>query len=537
MMTDRRHMGFGGWSAVLALMAAAPAQAAPLGPTQAELDHSALATDSWLMTNKSYDGWRRVNLSEINVGNVANLKEACTYDSGLPVQAQSTPLLYDGRIYLTAAQTTIAIDARTCKEIWRHEWTLKGKALSTVNRGAAIKDGKLIRGTADGYLIALSMADGKPIWEKQITSIQESHYLSMPPLIVDDKIIYGTAGADWGGQGWIGAFNLADGAEIWRYGVLPAPDAAGAKSWGSAEAIAHGGGSFWTPASLDREKGVLFIPVGNPAPDFYGESRPGANEGTNTAAALDVQTGKLIWARQFVPHDTHDWDLSQTSPVLTVKIDGKARDLLIVSGKDGRLRGVDRNTSEVLYDLVISKQENADKPASEQPMHICPGLLGGQEWSSSAYDPDKGLVFSPMVNWCGTVSHQAEAPVHQLATHFYGGGITQDPIDQSRGVLAAVDAASGQIKWKFEAPAPMLANVTATSGGLVFAGDLKGDLYALDEDSGNVLLHHVLPASAGGGLFTYALDGKQYVAALSGSVSAFFGGGKETTKITVLTLP
>ncbi len=289
--------------------------------------------------------------------------------------------------------------------------------------------------------------------------------------------------------------------------------------------------------SLDRLKGVLFVPVGNPAPDFYGDSRPGANEGTNTAAALDVKTGKLILARQFVPHDTHDWDLSQTSPVIDTKIDGKPRRLLIVSGKDGRLRAVDRDTSEVLYDLVISKQENADKPAAEQPTHICPGLLGGQEWSSSAYDPDKGLVFSPMVDWCGTVSHQAAAPTHKVGEHFYGGGIVQDPIDQARGVLAAVDAASGKIKWKFEAPAPMLANVTSTSGGLVFAGDLKGNLFALDEDSGKVLLHYVLPASAGGGLFTYALDGKQYVAALSGSVSAFFGGGAETTKITVLTLP
>jgi alcohol dehydrogenase (cytochrome c) len=519
------------------IFVARPALAAPSGPTQAELDQSAKATDNWLMTNKSYDGQRHVLLDQINTKNVGSLKEACTYDSGLAVQAQSTPLLYDGRIYLTAAQTTIAIDARTCKEIWRHEWKVKGKALSTVNRGAAIKDGRLIRGTADGYLIALSMADGAPLWEKQITSIEESHYLSMPPLIVDDAIIYGAAGADWGGQGWIGAFSLKDGSELWRYGVLPAPDSPAAKSWGSAQAIAHGGGSFWTPVSLDREKGVLFIPVGNPAPDFYGESRPGANEGADTAAAIDVKTGKLIWARQFVPHDTHDWDLSQTSPLLTATVDGKKRDLVIVSGKDGRLRIVDRDTSDVLHDLVVSKQENADKPATEAPMHICPGLLGGQEWSSSAYDPDKGLVFSPMVDWCGTVSHQAEAPVHQVGVHFYGGGIVQDPIDQARGVLAAVDVASGKIRWKFEAPAPMLANVTATSGGIVFAGDLKGDFYALEEDSGKALLTYKLPASAGGGLFSYALDSKQYVAALSGSVSAFFGGGKETTKLTVLTLP
>lgn len=523
--------------ALTALLAAAPALAAPNGPTQAELDGAAQATDSWLSTNKSYDGARFVRLDQINAQNVATLKELCVYDSGLQAQAQSTPLLYDGKIYFTAAQTTIAIDAKSCKELWRHEWTPKGKALSTVNRGVAIKDGLLIRGTADGFLLALSMADGQEIWEKKITGIEESHYLSMPPLIVGDQIIYGTAGADWGGQGWIGAFNLKDGAELWRYGVLPEPGSQGAKSWGSDKAIAHGGGSFWTPVSLDRAKNQLFIPVGNPAPDFYGESRPGDNQGTNSAAAIDLSTGKPIWVRQFVPHDTHDWDLSQASPVVDAPFEGKPRALLIVSGKDGRLRIVDRNTGEVLRDLALTRQENGDKATSATPMHICPGLLGGQEWSSSAFDPDRKLVFSPMVDWCGTVSHQAEAPEHQIATHFYGGGIVQDPIETARGVLSAIDLATGAVKWKFEAPAPMLANVTATSGNLVFAGDLKGNFYAFAADSGQELLRRPLPASAGGGLFSYALDGKQYVAALSGSVSAFFGGGHETVKLTVFDLP
>jgi alcohol dehydrogenase (cytochrome c) len=489
------------------------------------------------MTNKSYDGHRFVALDQINAGNVGALKDVCVYDTGLAAQAQSSPVLYQGRIYFTAAQTTVAIDAKSCKEIWRYDWRLKGKALSTVNRGAAIKDGKLVRGTADGFLIALSMEDGMLLWEKQITSIEESHYLSMPPVIVDDLIVYGTAGADWGGQGWIGAFRLEDGTPVWRYNALPAPDSAAAKSWGSAQAIAHGGGSFWTPVSLDRAKGVLFAPVGNPAPDFYGEARPGDNEGTNTAAAIDVKTGKLLWSRQFVPHDTHDWDLSQTSPILTAKFEGKQRDLLIVSGKDGRLRIVDRDTSEILSDLAVSKQENGDKSATETPTHVCPGLLGGQEWSSSAYDSTRGLVFSPMVDWCGMVSHEAKAPEHQVAVHFYGGVIKQDPLDQARGVLAAVDVGTGKLRWKFEAPAPMLANVTATSGGLVFAGDLKGDFYALNADDGAVLLHRALPASAGGGLFSYALEGRQYVATLSGSVSAFFGGGGETTKLIVMALP
>jgi alcohol dehydrogenase (cytochrome c) len=530
------------WNTVCAGIAAsialcASGLAAPVGPSQAELDKAAGATDSWMMTNKSYDGHRYVALDEITVKNVATLKPVCTYDSGLPAQAQSTPLLYAGKIYFTAAQTTIAVDAKTCQELWRYEWVVKGKALSTVNRGVAMKDGLLIRGTADGFLIALAMADGKLLWQKQITSPEESHYLSMPPLIVEDRVLYGTAGADWGGQGWFGAFSLKDGSELWRYAVLPPKDAPGASSWGSPEALAHGGGSFWTPVSVDRAKGIVFIPSGNPAPDFYGESRPGADLGTNTAIALDLKTGKVLWSKQFLAHDTHDWDLDQTGPLLRVTIKGKPRDILMISGKDGRLRAVDRATSEVLYDLAISKQENAEADASTTPTHICPGLLGGQEWSSTAFDPKRGTVFAPMVNWCGTVVHEATAPTHETGTHFYGGKIDQDPIEQARGVLAAVDVAAGKPRWELEAAAPMLANVTVTKGGVVFAGDLKGTLYAVNADTGEVLLRYALPASAGGGIFSYELGKKQYLAALSGSVSAFFGGGKETTKITVLALP
>jgi alcohol dehydrogenase (cytochrome c) len=356
-------------------------------------------------------------------------------------------------------------------------------------------------------------------------------------MIVGDTIVYGTAGADWGGQGWIGGFRLSDGAEIWRYAALPAPDSPDAKTWGSGEALTHGGGSFWTPVSVDRAKGIVFIPTGNPAPDFYGEVREGDNLGTNSVVALDVKTGKVIWAKQFVAHDTHDWDLTQASPLLRVNLAGRTRNVVMVSGKDGRLRAVDRDSSEVLYDIPISKQENADRATTAIPSHVCPGLLGGQEWSSTAFDPVRKVAILPMVDWCGMASHVDAPPVHKVGEHFYGGKIEQDPIEQGRGVLAAVDVASGKLRWKVEGPGPMLANVTATSGDVVFAGDLTGILYAVNADTGEVLVRQHLPASVGGGIVTYVLDEKQYVAAMSGSVSGFFGGGNETVKLTVLALP
>ncbi len=371
-----------------------PVQAA--GPSQDELDRSAAMTDSWLMTNKSYDGHRYVALDQINTSNINQLKEACTYDSGVAGPTQSTPVLYEGRIYFSIGPTTVAIDAANCSEIWRSEWKLKGKALSNPNRGVAIKDGLAIRGTPEGYLIALDMANGNVLWERQITSAEKSHYLSMPAMIVEDTVIYGTAGADWGGRGWIGAFKLKDGEELWRFHALPQPGDPNAGTWGSPEALEHGGGSFWTPVSVDRERNLVYVPVGNPAPDFFGNVRKGINLYTNSLVALDLRSGKPVWWKQFVPHDIRDWDLTQTSPLITADFHGQSRKLVVVSAKDGRLRLVDRDSHEVLTDLAISKQENTDVTFGVEGTHICPGLLGGQEWSSSAFDPVRKFVFSPM---------------------------------------------------------------------------------------------------------------------------------------------
>lgn len=113
------------------------------------------------MTNKSYEGHRYVALDQINATNVAALKVVCTFRSEINAPAQATPLLYEGRLYLSIGQTTVAIDGRNCQPIWKHEWILKGKAISTPNRGVAIKDGRVYRGTSDGYLIALDMESGE----------------------------------------------------------------------------------------------------------------------------------------------------------------------------------------------------------------------------------------------------------------------------------------------------------------------------------------------------------------------------------------
>src|SRR5262249_25404986 len=175
-------------------------------------------------------------------------------------------------------------------------------------RGAPIRAGGGTREPADGYLIAVDREKGTLLWSRKIADAGKSQYLSMPPLIVGDLIIYGPAGADWGAKNWIAAFKLDDGNEVWSLHLITMSNVRGADSWTNAQAREHGGGSVWTPLSFDAENNIVFVPVGNPAPDFYREVRPGTNLYTDSVVALDVKTGTLLWYKQFVANDMHDWD-------------------------------------------------------------------------------------------------------------------------------------------------------------------------------------------------------------------------------------
>ena len=494
------------------------------GPTQAELDGAAASTDAWLYASHDYAGTRFVDLNQITPANAKNLRPVCLYRSEQSASVQTSPLVYGGVMYLTFGRATVAIDAKTCRERWTYIWQPKGQEISPANRGAAIKDGKLVRGTADGYLIALDMADGSLLWSQPVASAAGGQYFSMPPLIFGDLIIAGPSGADFGAKNWVGAFKLETGEPVWKFNLVPDPGEPGAETWESAELLKHGGGSLWTPLSLDAKAGIVYLPVGNPAPDFYGELRPGANLYTDSLVALDAKTGKLLWYRQFIPHDVHDADLSQVSPLFETTIDGKKHQVISVSGKDGLLRLLDRNSHDQFYEVPITTRENVDALPTVEGVHRCPGLLGGMEWNGPAYDPGSNTLFVPAVDWCGIFSKAPKDPPIMQGMHYYGGAVASDPREKSKGWLTAFDASTGKERWKYASPTPLVAGVTATSGGVLFTGDLNNDFLALDAATGDVLYRFNTGGSIGGGVISYALAGKQYVTTTSGTVSAFFGG-------------
>ncbi|MCW3476582.1 pyrroloquinoline quinone-dependent dehydrogenase [Limobrevibacterium gyesilva] len=503
-------------------LACGPAHAA--GPSQDELDKAQSNTKDWLYATHDYTGQRFVDLKQINAANVHQLHVVCIYRSTDEGPVQTNPLVYNGVMYFTVARSIVAVDAATCRERWKYAWEPKGGELSPTNRGAAIKDGLVIRGTADGYLIAVDAAKGTLAWSRQIASANQQQYLSMPPLIFGDLVIYGPAGADWGQKGWVGAFRLATGEPVWKFNLIPDPGEPGAESWGNPEALKTGGASLWTPLSLDAKKGVLYLPVGNPAPDFYADHRPGNNLYTNSIVALDVRTGTYLWHYQAVPQDVRDWDLDQAGPLFSATVKGKRRDVIVASGKDGMLRLLDRDTHEVLYEVPFTTRSNVDVPLTPEGVRSCPGLLGGQEWNGAAYDPASQTLFVPAVDWCTTFKKAATTPAFAQGEHFYGGTAEMDPWAQAHGWLTAIDAATGKPRWRYKSSTPMLAAVTATAGGLVFTGDFNHDFLALDAASGKVLYRFNTGGEVAGGVVTYAIGGKQYVATMSGYVSVFFKG-------------
>jgi alcohol dehydrogenase (cytochrome c) len=503
-----------------------PKSMTPLGtgPTGEELLGAANDREGWLYSSKDYMGQRYAVSNQITAANAAHLRPVCLYRSTSVGATQSNPLVYLGTMYFTIDEATVAIDAATCQQRWVYTWKLKDGVLSKANRGVALKDGRLVRGTPDGYLIALNMADGSLLWSRKIADSKAAQYLSMPPLIFEDSVIYGPAGADWGAKNWIGAFHLDTGEPTWRFNLIPDPGEPGADTWQNPEALKHGGGSLWTPLALDASKGVLYVPVGNPSPDFFGAARPGDNLYTNSAVALDVRTGKLLWYRQFGPADVHDRDLSQVSPLFSSAVNGTTRNLIAISGKDGLLRVLDRDSHEQLYEIPITSRTNWDAAPTVEGVHSCPGLLGGMEWNGPAYERSTNTLYVATVDWCGVFTKTPEPPQFTVDAHYYGGAVAPDPRDQARGWLQAVDASTGKERWKRQWPTPLVAGVTVTGGGVLFTGDLDDNFVAVDTKSGKTLYSFNTGGSVGGGVTTYEVKGKQYVAALSGAVSGFFGG-------------
>jgi len=251
---------------------------------------------------------------------------------------------------------------------------------------------------------------------------------------------------------------------------------------------------------------------------------------------LDARTGKLKWYKQAVPHDTHDWDMAVSTPVFATTIAGARRDVITIGAKDGLLRLIDRKTHEEIYAVPVTTRSNTEVEPTEEGVHACPGVYGGVEWNGPALNPELDLLVVPAVDWCGIFKKDDE-PRFVAGQLFMGGSFTPDPVEKSTGWLTAVKASTGKVAWKYHSARPMVAAVTATSGNVIFTGEMTGDFIALDARDGNVLYRFNGGGSIVGGVISYAVNGKQYVAAVSGMAAGFWQAAPGSWTLMVFALP
>jgi alcohol dehydrogenase (cytochrome c) len=500
------------------------------GPDQSALGAAGESTD-WLMHAHDYAGTRFSPLAQITPANASRLAPACLFQVGERDSFQTVPIVHRGTMYLTTSWSTIAIDATNCRVKWRAPWPApfpQGRS-----RGVAVKDGRLVRGTPDGFLLALSTETGARLWARRVASIAAGEIFTMAPIVYDDLVIIGPGVSEYNVKGWVGAFKLSDGSPVWRFNTIPQPGEPGFETWHNPGNIPMGGGGLWTSLALDADTGDLFVAVANPAPDLPVQHRLGDNLYTNSIVVLDVRTGKRRWHRSLVPNDSHDWDLTHAMPLFTVSSNGTDRRLVATAGKDGVLRALDRSTHEILYETAVTTRENADVPVTTTPTRACPGVLGGVQWSGPSFNRVTQMLYVPAVDWCATFTAFGE-PRYIPYREYMGGTVDLDPPGKAQGWLTAIDAGTGAVRWKYRSSRPMVAGVTSTAGGLVLAGELTGDFLALDAQTGDVRYRFNTGGSMGGGIVTYAVEGKQYIAAASGTPSSFWvdkNGGAPTIVI------
>jgi alcohol dehydrogenase (cytochrome c) len=506
----------------------------------------------WPAYNRTLAGDRFSPLTEITAANVSGLKQICAYSLPEVTSLQTGPLVVDGTMYFTTDTISYAVDAATCVQKWKQVRHSPTPSALAVNRGFAYMDGMLFRGTSDAHVLAMSPADGRIVWEQTIDVAGPGVTIPMAPIAANGMVFVGNAGGDAVGvTGHVYAFDARDGHLRWKFDVVPSSGPARA-TWPNAAHIPISGGAFWTSFTYDAPNGVLYVPAGNPAPDFDIDLRRGDNLYTNSIIALDAGTGRMLGYNQLVKHDTHDWDVDSPPMLATTRA---GRPIVASANKNGLLSILDRSrlvrgqvrvaadsALPIVAEVPTTTRENVDMPLSrERVVRFCPGITGGSEWNGAAYSPPLNSIFVGAVDLCANVMLQKEdAPVPAPGKTWLANGNPfpeiADPPSKARGWLTAYDAENGAVRWKRELPHPVLAGVTPTAGGVVFTADLGGVLYALDAKDGRIVWQLDSGQSAGGGVITYVAGGRQLVGVASGMKSTVWPGAAQQSRILVFGL-
>jgi alcohol dehydrogenase (cytochrome c) len=515
--------------------------------TYERLLKSAAEPHNWLTYSGSYPAWRYSTLDQINRENVSALRVAWVKQMPTSHRIESTPIVVDGIMYVSEPPSNVfALDAATGRPYWHYKRSLPAYNVccDAVNRGVAILGDRVFVGTVDAHLVALSAKTGAVLWDVPVADPKRGYSITGAPLIVKDMVITGIAGGEYGIRGFLDAYDTRTGERRWRFDTIPAPGQKGHESWPSsgpnAGAWKQGGGSTWVTGSFDPELNLIVWGVGNPSPDWNADVRPGDNLYTDSAIALDADTGKLRWHYQFVPHDTHDWDAVQVPVLVDSEWQGQMRKLIYWAHRAGFYYVLDRTSGEFLLGKPFAKQTWAKEmdakgrpvllpgtDPTEKGNAVWPGVQGATNWYSPSYSPVTGLFY--LTAWENKGFYIKGEPKYTPGNRYVGSvpdiDMTDDP---GYGAIRALNPKTGEIVWEHKTFTKPWSGVMATRSNLLFGAnggwlnrsareDSEAYFFALDAQNGKELWRINLGGTMSSNPITYLVNGKQMVTMAAGS--------------------
>ena len=402
---------------------------------------------NWLTYSGTPFSQRYSQLNEITPENVKDLQIQWIYQASSLEKFEATALVVDGILYTVQAPNDIvALDAATGRTFWTYSYTPSPKArpcCGHVNRGLAILGNTLFMGTVDAHLVAVDAKNGHLLWDKTVAKAEAGYALTHAPLVVKDKVIVGTAGGEFGIRGFLAAYDVHTGKEVWRFYTVAGPGDPGRDTWGG-DSWKTGGASVWVTGSYDPELNLTYWGAGNPGPDWNGDPRPGDNLYSNSVVALDADTGKLKWYYQFSPHDEFDHDSVQVPLLADLEWPDqsgqkKLRKVMLWANRNGVFYVLDRATGQFLLGKPFAKVNwlsgfdekgrpirAVGKVPTVEGTAIYPGSEGATNWYSPSYSPRTGLFY--VSAWDDYASIFFRVPVKYTEGRVYAGGWPQSHV-------------------------------------------------------------------------------------------------------------
>jgi lanthanide-dependent methanol dehydrogenase len=525
--------------------------------TAASAQQPAADNGDWPTAGKDPGLTRFSTLTQINTGNVAQLKLALHFPTGNDRGHEAAPIIADNTMFVVTPFPNIVYAFDLAKAGFPLKWTYDPKperssqgvaCCDTVNRGGAYADGRFFLNTLDNNTIALDVKTGKELWRTKLGEIKEGQTLTMAPQVVKGKVIVGNSGGELGVRGWLTALDAATGKIVWRaYATGPDKDVLigpnfkpfyakdrgqdlGVKTW-PGEAWKIGGGTAWGFVSYDPEQDLLYYGTSNPGP-WNPDQRPGDNKYASGIFARRPETGEAVWYYQTSQHDLHDYDGINESVLVDLDWQGAKRKVLLHPDRNGYLYVIDRTTGQVLaattyaYTTTSSgvdlqtgalRYNPAKTPRSgETTRSICPASPGAKDWQPSAWSPRTKLLYIPHQNLCqDAITYEVS---YIAGTPFIGADLKIYPgPGGNRGLFTAWDPVNQRKAWQIEEKFPVWSGALVTAGDVAFYGTMDGYFKAVDARNGHLLWQFKGESGIIGQPVTFrAPDGQQYIAVLAG---------------------